>query len=181
MQLIPWLFLVPLYFLMSYIPDQPISFFAPTTYTWLFGSQERFFGQFLQWEHFVFNLICGSAEMTFNIMSLVWVHKTRKQIHSVSNKKNRNSEIKLLIQSLVVGIIFTTTPIYYTILIAAQLNSTWVILGFQYLWTANHCNNPIVYLLVNSKLRKEFFRLITCRKNQHTTIVGVSSAQVPAK
>lgn len=116
----------------------------------------------MHWYNFTYEVTCGIAEMTFNALSLKWVHQTRKQAHTVSTAENRKKHIKLLIQSGIIGLVFASAGFSFTFITFQHDVSPMACLVMQCIWTINHCNNPIVYLCVNSRLRKAFLKFVSC-------------------
>lgn len=156
----PWLIISTACFCIICLPSPPPELFVPEVFTFLFTGTP--IGLYLLWFKFASDITCGILEMGFNILSLRWVHRTRNSIDSVATANNRRREIKLLIQSFVVGSVFASSSgVLYTIVMGAQINSAMAALAMHCLWTFNHCVNPIIYLLLNSQLRKGFLKLIT--------------------
>lgn len=181
MHTIPWIVLFAFYSIAAAtaFPEATCYFTAPF-YIWEFNL-EILWGKYLFWHNFVFNFLCAAIDTAFNVVSLKWVHETRKTIISLTDKKNRRREIKLLIQCLIIGAVFAMTSIMFTIVYAAGYGGNQVVCVIQhYVWTMNHCINPMVYLSVNSRLRQRFVQWISCGAyktgNQNTVNVVQISA-----
>lgn len=160
MHLAPWTFFAVSYFYAGLITK---SFgFSPQTFTWGFDKSTSY-GYFLHWYNTVFNATCAAIEMLFNVLSLVYVHQSRKSIQNVATTENQRREIKLLIQCFILGLIFTMTNILFTIVLTMGWKTPAVLLCMQFTWTSNHCVNPVVYLSINKRLRQKLLKLFSWR------------------
>jgi hypothetical protein len=139
--------------------------FTPESYSWNF-EQTTALSRGLFWANFGFDTICAVLEMGFNVASLIWVHKTRHQIQSsVSTSENRKREIKLLLQSFILGCIYGATYLVFTIVFAFRLTPLTARLCLHGVWISNHSVNPLVYLAVNRRLRERVMRLLMWSKS----------------
>lgn len=129
--------------------------FIPQFYTWDFDSALEV-GRVFTWVNIVFNTACTVTEMTFNIMSLMHVRKIRKQIQILNTDHLLKKEIKLLLQSFILGCIFIFAHIFFTVVFIVGEPSVGVTLAVQSVWFINHSVNPFVYLAINTRLRKHF-------------------------
>lgn len=156
-----WIIFTPFFFFSVFLSVDPILILYQSLFCWGFavGTPN---GIILNWSNCAWNGVCSILEMAFNILSLRWVHKTRNQIQSISAADNRRREIMLLIQSFVVGFFFTMANILFSFFIGFEITYPMADLVMQCVWMFNHCNNPIVYLTVNGKLRRAFLKFITC-------------------
>src|SRR5687767_8100553 len=73
-------------------PPGPFFIFFPDYYTWNWDTRYAW-GKIWSWFNPAFDFICTCSEMVFNILSLIWVHKTRKQVQDLSTTQNRKREI----------------------------------------------------------------------------------------
>lgn len=144
---------------------RPFCYFILDSYTWAYDETTEL-GRFVSnGGNLVFDSICTITEMSFNILSLIWVHKTRKLVQtSIGASDNKKREIKLFAQSFILGCFFSAVYIYFVTLYALGANSLTTILCFQAVWTLNHSVNPLVYLSVNTKLRNRVLNILTCGK-----------------
>lgn len=159
MHVVPWVFFSLFYFPSTLVYNE--FGFVPQVFTWAFDPNTNY-GHFLHWNNTVFNGICASIEITFNLLSLATVHKMRKSIQNVATYENQRREVKLLIQCFILGLVFTMTDVLYTIVITMGWTTPAVLLCMQFTWTSNHCINPAVYLSLNTRLRGRFIRFVTC-------------------
>lgn len=171
MHFIPWIVFTLFYSLITYLPNTSPLRLLPSDFTWV-ADIETPVGSFLHWNNFVFSFICSALEMTFNILSLRWVHKTRKNIQSLPAPENRRREIMLLIQSTLIGSVFASSHIFYTIVMGSGINSAIADVAVHCVWMFNHCDNPLVYLAVNGKLRRAFLKFVSCGKLFNTASVS---------
>lgn len=133
--------------------------FLSTYYTWAFNDKTQL-GATFNWLNLAFDSVCTAVEMGFNIMSLTWVHRMRKRVQNMPTEENWRREVKLLIQCVILGCIFTATYLAFTVVSAFKLVTLTSCLVMQGIWTFNHCVNPIVYLTVNQRLRKRAVQFI---------------------
>lgn len=132
------------------------------------------------WIDFGISLSSCTLEMSFNIMSIVWVYQKRKQIETLAASENRRREIKLLIQCFIIGMFFTLCTFTFALDNVLELNSVTAFLVTEFIWILNHCVNPLVYLSVNSRLRSKFIKLLFRGKcGKPAAAVGPATASVP--
>lgn len=175
LQITPWIVFAIIYF---YPQIFKYTFhFMPIFFTWGFEISTRL-GEFMHWFNFTLNSLCALTETTFNVMSLRWVHKMRKSIGpNIASIANLRREVKLLLQCVIIGFIFTMAEILFTMAIFKP--SIGMFLIMQAVWMLNHCINPLVYFCMNRAFRKRFLILITCGQykgqNQTSTIIAATS------
>lgn len=161
LQLVPWVVFTLVYIHPTLVAKQ--FGFIPPVFTWGFNPFTEY-GHVLHWNNTIFTSICAAVEIVFNIMSLTAVHKMRKSIQSVSTTENMKREVKLLIQCFILGMVFLLTDVLYTIVATMGVTTPGALLFVQYTWTTNHCINPVVYLTVNTKLRRRLLGMVTFGK-----------------
>lgn len=159
-----WLLLgIPCFYANIIYPADRLFPFLPSFYTWGFDPTNPLAHGY-NWLNMVFDSCCTTVEVCFNVLSLIWVHQTRKQVQTVTTSKNRKREIKLLIQSVILGSIFTATYIIFTVAAFMPVVTVNLCLLFQGVFTFNHSVNPMIYLSVNARLREKVIELLTCGK-----------------
>jgi len=132
------------------------------------------FGNILHWVNFAFNCAMVIIEVTFNIMSIWCVRKITSQTQSETVIQTQKREIKLLIQCVIISCVLLAATIIFGLSNALAWDTKEEFLGIQAGWTFNHCVNPMVYLSVNTTLRKSFIRFVSCgmwRKSTSTSTV----------
>lgn len=153
--------------------------FIPEYLTWSFDMSNTL-GEVMHWFNFVFCSLCAIVETTFNVLSLIGVHKMRKLIGDQVSSQNQRREAKLLIQCFIIGCFFVAAEVVFTIAYACGWSTQGKLLFMQLVWTSNHCVNPIVYLIMNQKLRARFLDLITFGRWQKTT-ASVQSIEISSR
>lgn len=144
---------------------EPLFFtFFPSDFTWKYI--EYPIAQIAALCNLVFNICCISTIAIFNMRSLYWVHNTRTQIHAVDASANRQREVKLFLQCAITGATFAVSTIIFFI-VQLTPSSDAVVQGIvsHSLWIMLHIESPIIYFIVNGKLRQRFISVFApcCR------------------
>ncbi|KHJ42684.1 7 transmembrane receptor [Trichuris suis] len=86
---------------------------------------------------------------------------TKKHITGAATRQLSNREMRLFIQFSVVSLVFAVTFVTWQWLPRISV-SKWIYFVTTSLFFVNNCINPTIYLIFNSLLRQEIFRLICC-------------------
>lgn len=142
------------------IHDPPAFMFFPEVFAWGFNLDSGM-GYVWHWIDCAISLAAGSVEIVFNVFSLFWVHQRRKEIQNFAASENRRRETKLLLQCFSMGCAFILTVFVFTFANVLGWSSVTACVSVQLVWLMNHSVNPLIYLSVNTKLRRSFVKFVT--------------------
>lgn len=148
-------------------------------YTWGFHTHTPF-GNALSIFNITINSVFAITINIFNLKSLKCVHQLRKQVQSFETSGNMRREVKLFAQCAITGTIYTGAVIYYYVVNAIEHSLVWYwFLITHLLWASNHVQNPIIYFVLNTRLRRRLIHVVCPNKvvQVHTTTAGAALAK----
>jgi hypothetical protein len=158
------LYLFPaLIFIYIFFFYSPLVFgFNPQFCSWIFVKGD-WLADIIATVNTVGNFVCILLVTGFNVRSLYWVHKSRTQIESVAIQgasENRKREIKLVIQCVIIGVIYTVGTLFFCIVSSVRMtDSIGQYVATHFIWMFTHVQNPIIYIAFNKRLHERFLEL----------------------
>lgn len=146
-----------------WIDPMPLGYF-PELYTWAFRSGDDL-GKGLEIFCIVLSIFLYFLTHICNIKSLRHIRHLRKQIQMVERSGNFKREVKLFVQCAITGIMHTIGIACYFIASALERQMPWYgFLIIHGLWYLNYTQNPIIYFIMNIRLRRRVLNVFCCRK-----------------
>lgn len=140
--------------------------YVPERYMWVFQSGDSVA---IGSEMFTFVMCIGFSCLmhAFNIKSMRHIRQLRQQAQMVETSRNFKREVKLFVQCAVSGTVYTFGTVLYFITSALEKNGMpYFGVVIQAIWYCNNLQNPIIYFIVNSRLRRRILNVFCCRKNR---------------
>lgn len=156
---------------------QPLVFdYLQERYTWNFHMHVPF-ARALSHFNITINTVFAITITVFNLKSLRCVHNLRRQVQSFETSSNLKREIKLFAQCAITGAIYAGAIVYFYVVSALEDRLVWYwFLITHVLWASNHIQNPIIYFVLNTRLRQRvLYALCPCKYAKvHTTTAGTA-------
>lgn len=155
--IVPWLASSLFYTCFLFYP-KTLFVWYPAYLSWGFDEDSSHFGYFLHKQNTMTNIIFALAQMYFNIRTIVWLRKTRREMLTLRESKNRAREVKLFVQCFLTSCIFCVAAVLYALFYALKgYASPFHFLMMHAAWILHHSVNPIIYFVMNAKLRRLLF------------------------
>lgn len=103
--------------------------------------------------------MCACLITVFNVISLYGVRKMRRQIQSVETRENRKREVKLFLQCAITGNFCILSVILFFMMTFWELTSVASSVVMHVVWVILHVQNPMVYFVINTRLRERLMSL----------------------
>lgn len=125
----------------------------PDLFTWGIN-QQHLCGITVAYYNVIHSMLCSLVNCCFNVISLIWIRRTRNRILSTHRSKSRKKEIKLFFQCLITSSFYVGACVMYTIVFRfAHLMLPVHFLITHCIWILHHCISPVIYFTLNVKLR----------------------------
>lgn len=161
--LLPWLIPMVGYSWLTFYPDPPFTFLEERC-TWAFDESQRL-GRAVAIQHIVLIAIVAVVVNFFNVKTLLYVHRIRRQVQTLETSANASREIKLFAQCAITGIFFTGAAVTFFVVDALKDRMTTVAFVVAHcMWILNAIQYPFIYFALNQMLRDRFLAFFCHRK-----------------